>query len=362
MTNAKTETLNYDHVVIGAGIFGLYTAWRLGEKGQRVLVVEKAKEAFTKASLINQARIHGGYHYPRSMSTAKSTAEYRERFVKEYGFAVEEELKQIYAIAKNFTYTGKNEYEKFCAAAGIRLDEIDLKQYFNPTMIEAAYLTDEYVFDAPKMKDFLLQSIEETKMVDIYYETTVYETEETGQEYLITLEQAGGKTISVKTPSVFNVTYAGTNEVIEKFYQEPLSIKYEFAEMVLCSVPEALNNVGLTVMDGPFFSLMPYGSTGLHSLSAVSYTPQKVSSEPIDEEAMKKVTHFPEMNQLVKNFLQPELQVKYERSIYTTKAILTKTELDDARPTFMMEHQEQPRFTTVLSGKLNTVFDLDSLL
>ena len=38
-------------------------------------------------------------------------------------------------------------------------------------------------------------------------------------------------------------------------------------------VPEPLREMALTVMCGPFFSLVPYPSRGLHSFSHVRYTP-----------------------------------------------------------------------------------------
>lgn len=52
-----------------------------------------------------------------------------------------------------------------------------------------------------------------------------------------------------------------------------------------------IKDVGLTVMDGPFFSLMPFGLTGLHSLSAVHFTPHKTSFE--------KLPHFDCQSEIV---------------------------------------------------------------
>ena len=48
-------------------------------------------------------------------------------------------------------------------------------------------------------------------------------------------------------------------------------------EIILCTVDERLKNTGITVMDGPFFSLMPFGQTGLHSLTSVTFTPHETS-------------------------------------------------------------------------------------
>ncbi|MCA9328000.1 FAD-dependent oxidoreductase, partial [Candidatus Saccharibacteria bacterium] len=95
MTHVKTKTERYDLIVLGAGIFGLYAAKKAREAGKRVLVVDRATEPFAGASYINQARIHSGYHYPRSRSTAIKTAAYMERFVRDFDFAIHKNIRQI---------------------------------------------------------------------------------------------------------------------------------------------------------------------------------------------------------------------------------------------------------------------------
>lgn len=361
MIQNQDRPLSYDRVIIGAGIFGLYAAWCAGKKGERVLVLEKAKEAFSKASVINQARIHRGYHYPRSFSTALATAAYVERFLKEFDFAINRQFEQIYAISRQFSYTGKSEYERFCAAAGIRCEEIDIQRYFDPTFIEAAYSTDEYSVDMIKVREYLLQKLAEFPNVDIWYSASTTTVEKDAEHYRLFVTRATGEMSLIQTAKVMNITYANLNQIIDQFAYQPQALKYEYAEMALCRVSQELLQVGITVMDGPFFSLMPFGSSGLHSLSAVSYTPHKVRYSGI-EEIVAPPTRFPEMRQLAKKFLRPEFDMQYERSMFTTKTTLQKTELDDARPTCIIEHSTAPYFVSILSGKLNTIFDLEDII
>jgi hypothetical protein len=160
---------------------------------------------------------------------------------------------------------------------------------------------------------------------------------------------------------VINATYAGMNGVVELFEGEPLKIKYEYAELALCRVSPLLKDVGLTVMDGPFFSLMPFGFGGLHSLSAVSYTPHSMSTTPFDESSKDTTSHFIEMRQIAKKFMREDIDIEYKESLFATKAILAKTEADDARPTLIQVHSEKPYFASILSGKLNTIFDIDTI-
>jgi glycine/D-amino acid oxidase-like deaminating enzyme len=67
----KQNFKNYDAVIIGGGIFGSYAALTLLSKGLKVAMLEKENSVFKHASKINQSRIHRGYHYPRSIDTAK---------------------------------------------------------------------------------------------------------------------------------------------------------------------------------------------------------------------------------------------------------------------------------------------------
>ena len=78
--------MNWDKIILGAGLYGLYAAERCGKKGERVLVLERDPEPFARATYINQARVHMGYHYPRSISTALKSAHYFVRLHRDYAF------------------------------------------------------------------------------------------------------------------------------------------------------------------------------------------------------------------------------------------------------------------------------------
>ena len=93
----------YDKIIIGAGIYGLYSAIKCGHKGESVLVLEYDKAPFSRATYINQARVHMGYHYPRSISTAIKSANYYHRFHEDFGFAIHNQFMQIYATSAAFS-------------------------------------------------------------------------------------------------------------------------------------------------------------------------------------------------------------------------------------------------------------------
>lgn len=102
--------MKYDKIIIGAGIYGLYSALYCGKNNDKVLVLEKDSGAFKRATYINQARVHMGYHYPRSFSTAIKSAGYFERFNKDYDFSILYDFDQIYATSSNFSWTDAKQF------------------------------------------------------------------------------------------------------------------------------------------------------------------------------------------------------------------------------------------------------------
>lgn len=95
----------YERIIIGAGLYGLYSALFCGKRGESVLVLECDPTPFRRATYINQARVHQGYHYPRSISTAMKSAGYFERFNKDFSFCINREFQKVYATSSEYSWT-----------------------------------------------------------------------------------------------------------------------------------------------------------------------------------------------------------------------------------------------------------------
>lgn len=369
---------NYDKIIIGAGLYGLYSALHCGERGQRVLVLECDDAPFKRATYINQARVHMGYHYPRSFSTAIKSAHYFERFCKDYGFCCLTEFDQVYATSAHFSWTNAAEFRKFCHDANIRCDDIAPEKYFNLGRCDGAFLTTEYTYDAQILKKWFLEQITKYANIAIQYNHRVTSIEKIGNAWKV---RAGE--IEAEAPFVLNCTYAGVNEIHRLLGYEPFKIKYELCEIILCNVSDNFKNVGITVMDGPFFSIMPFGKTGYHSLTSVTFTPHETSYDstatfPCQQSSngyctstclyncndcpAKPQSAWPYMSQLARKYIKEEYGFEYVSSLFSMKPILKASEIDDSRPTVIRQYESDPIFVSVLSGKINTVYDLDEVL
>ena len=145
----------YDKIIIGAGLYGLYSALRCASKGQKILVIEYEKEPFSRATYINQARVHQGYHYPRSMATALKSAGYFKRFNEEFSFCINSKFEQLYATSAQYSWTNSSQFKKFCDNSGIRCDEVNPKDYFKDGLCDGVFKTEEYTYDAKILCKYL---------------------------------------------------------------------------------------------------------------------------------------------------------------------------------------------------------------
>jgi hypothetical protein len=368
-----------DRIVVGAGIYGLYAAISLAKHNYATLVLDCDTAPFLRGSYINQARVHNGYHYPRSYSTAAKSAHYFDRFIDDYRDCIFFDFDKIYAIATHYSWTNGEQFARFCSNVNIRCDEIAAQEggLLNINTIDKVFRTREFTFDAKLIGGKMYREAIALG-VRFVFDAAIVKVESRNGDYLVTLNS--GETFSA--PWILNAAYAGINEIHRLAGFEPLNVKYELCEVILCHVSDNMSRAGITIMDGPFFSLMPFGKSGYHSLTTVSRTPHitSYSALPIfpcqnknpacspdcmqncNDCAYHPPTAFVEMNQIARKYLNPDIKIEYVKSLFTLKPILKASEIDDSRPTLVRQYSERPRFYSVFSGKINTIYDMDGIL
>ena len=68
------------------------------------------------------------------------------------------------------------------------------------------------------------------------------------------------------------------------------------------------------------------------------------------------------MRSLAEKYLLEDYKFEYKESLFSIKPILLSSEIDDSRPTVIRKCSDKPVFISVLSGKINTVYDLNEVL
>ena len=179
----------YDKIIIGSGIYGMYAAKRSLEKNpnEKVLIIEVEKEPFNRGSYVNQARLHNGYHYPRSYSTASKSARYFNRFYNDFKEGINDKFEKVYAVASDYSWTNGEQFQRFCDNLNVKCEEIPKRKYFNKNTIDKAFLTKEYSFDAKIIGKMLYEELIKLGC-NFKFDSKIVEIKREEKEYVFNLK------------------------------------------------------------------------------------------------------------------------------------------------------------------------------
>ena len=360
--------MRVDDVIIGGGFYGATLAVSLRRAGRRVVLLERDDMLLARASERNQARVHNGYHYPRSVLTALRSRVNYPGFLTRYAPAIVDTEEMIYAVAKAQSKVTGAQFRVFCERIGasIRPADRSTRDLFDPELIDAVYAVEESVFDAAVLRRLVSEDIE-SEGVDVRFRADASKVTEAAAGGLeLTYRDPTGEHVAA-TERVFNCTYSRINRILVDSGLSCVPLKHELTELALCRPPAEFAHRGVTVMCGPFFSLMPFPSRALHTLSHVRYTPHawwkdEPGREYVDPyrrlESFEKRSAFVHMQRDAARYLPCLRTAEYEDSLWEVKTVLPRSEGDDSRPILMHESERMPGLISVMGSKIDNVKDL----
>jgi len=362
-------------VVVGGGLFGCYAALVLADYGHDVLLIEQSSTLMSRASFVNQARLHTGLHYPRSILTATEALSQYRKFRARFPQAIRD-FRQIYAISAHNSKTSAADFTSFVARLGVNTDEVDPMRWFRIGTVSRAFEVEEPSFDSTILCRLLLEEISARPNIAIQFNTSVIGGTALRDRVVLHLDNER----TVEAEGVFLATYAGTNALRHSLGLTPMPLTFELTEVLLGNVSSELSNMGFTVMDGPFWSMMPFGHSDQVTLTSVGLTPLRRSKDEASFDCqslrdgctalqladctqchVRPASASIHQLQQVKLFLKNEFAFRPTRSLLTVKAILSTSQVDDARPT-LIHREPDLNVTTIFSGKVSTLFDLEKEL
>ena len=358
----------FDAVVIGGGFYGsaiaIYLARQRGLK--RVLLVEREPSLLQRASYHNQARVHNGYHYPRSFTTAYRSRINLPRFVADWPDAVRQDFTKLYAIARRNSKVTSAQFQRFCKEIGASIlpAEPEHRALFEPRLIEEAFLVQEYAFDTHKLAAWAMRELAEGGVRIRCNSRVTAIHRRAGQALQVIVTAQGQQPEAIDCRYVFNCTYSGLNQFGGDFPGVRSGLKQEITEMALMRMPPVLADIGITVMDGPFFSMMPFPARGLHTLSHVRYTPHLHWNDEPSLDPYGRLDNYlrdSRVDRMVRDVARyiPAIQgAEHVDSLYEVKTVLVKNEGDDGRPILFEKHQTLPGCYSVLGSKIDNIYDV----
>ena len=364
----------YDTIIIGGGFFGSYLATYLSKKNHKVLVVEKEANLMARASYVNQARVHNGYHYPRSILTAFRSRESYPVFTEEFSDCIDDEFTKYYLIGKLLGKVSSQQFAKFCNRIGAPYtrDRGFFDDYCNPALVEDAFEVTECAFDAAKIAKAMQGRLYEANVEVAYNSRALGVKEESSGHITVEVfsEEKGKQEFSAK--QVFNCTYAMLNNVPSKSGFDILPLKHEVTEICMVDVPEPLKDKGITVMCGPFFSLMPFPDKKMHSFTHVRYTPhfqwhdreEKLidSHKLLEQYLQENESFFRKMCLDAQRYMPILKDLNYDSSLWEVKTLLPSSEHNDSRPILFKKNAGMKGFHSILGGKIDNVYDMINII
>ncbi|NOJ50948.1 FAD-dependent oxidoreductase [Bradyrhizobium archetypum] len=355
-----------DYLVIGAGFYGCSLALFLRSVSNRIVVVEAGSQPMNRASRVNQARVHTGFHYPRNVMTAIKSMVLHRRFASDFPQAIDDNFQMLYAIARRRSKISAKRFYRMFSDMGAPIAPADPSQaaLFNPSAIEAVFACTERAFDYSVLRDHMMRQFDALD-VDLLLNTEVRQLEERDDDVIAWLSSGS----EIRARFVFNVTYSQINSVLRSGALPEASLKHELAEIALIRPPRQLEGYGITVMDGPFFSVMPYPPEKLYSLTHVRYTPHTTWTDSITNhssyrifESLQPETYHRNMILDGQRYLPCLTKAKWIRSIYDVKTVLVKNESDDGRPVLFHRQPQGSRIISIMGGKIDNIYDLFDLV
>jgi hypothetical protein len=350
--------------IVGGGIFGCLASIELSKVGHEVTLFESSSDVLKNASEINQARLHTGMHYPRDFETAFNAKKNHDDFKELFPEAVVP-IEQIYAVGKG-SKINFSDFLSFGKRLGLHNSEIPCPAYLKAEFLEGVVRVPESTIDITIMR-------KEVKKLLSRYSVNLLLNESVND---VEIELGKPMLSSGNRQEVFDYLVVATYSTVDTFARK-LGIafrptKKQLTEVVLCKIPE-LSGIGVTVMDGPFWSTMPYGLSGLHTLTSVVHTPFLESfSDKLDCQKMhpfcgresladcnscllRPASKTQSIIEHVKSFFRKEMEITLSHSMYTVKSLPfdLHSVSTDYRPTDIFH---SPRINTILvhSGKIGS--------
>lgn len=348
----------YDVIIIGGGFYGCMLALELRKQYTDILILEKEVELLTKASYNNQARVHNGYHYPRNFVTALRSHLNYKKFIADFKECVDTSNTMVYGIARNNSKVTSSQFVKLCNQIGAPLKAApnNIRKLFNDHLIENVFLVDEIVFNAAKIRDQLTNAIGVQNIKVLYGAHVDNVTKKRNGLIKVSVMNKGDYISKI----VINCTYASINSVLKKSKLSLLPMKYEYAEMPIVTMPEPFDKMGITIMDGPFFSIMPFPDKKMHSFHHVRYTPHKTWIGQLSEDSntINIESKFLFMKKDAIRYVPLLKDIEFQKSLFEIKTVLMQNEGNDGRPILFRKDHGIKNFHVVMGGKIDNIYDV----
>lgn len=342
--------------IIGCGMFGAEIALKVKSAGLSVEVFEAKNDILSGASANNQNRLHLGFHYPRDLNTGIQSIRGFEDFKQKYTGCIQDGFLNAYFIANNGSLTSPSEFLAFCELLGASYQPISSRDF--PVMVQGAdtgILCEEVVYDCALLRDLVWQHLRRDR-INVELGERVVKIVKTDDHYQIEFQNRA----TVFADVVINASYGDINRLTEQLGHVVAERLFEYTAVPIIKLD--IPRVGITIMDGPFMTVLPHGKSNNfllynveHTLVAKSIASQMdaswLSPESAPFASVDKVKYFEKMIDLCKQYVPALERASVAGFLEGPRMVLARKEDTDARPSVVTGYDGS--YFTVFAGKID---------
>jgi len=298
-----------------------------------------------------------GYHYPRSHETIREIQAAQQDFGLFYHQAIVRDWPSYYSVAKSGSRTSPEAFLALCDELGLPYtEEFPDTDFLDPKSIALCVKTPEAVYDYAFLQRMIRQRLNDDPNVALKLAHQVVGAARlpTGEKRL-TIDN-GSERYAQEFDVVINATYANYNQFGRWMGFVPRLLRFDLKELIIVELP-TIRRLAVTVMDGPFATLVPIGGSSLFTLGDVLLAVHDSvvvdgSESSFDRRWRKMESHWPEIQIRCAQWMPIIRQAKYVESMFVILPVDPVNMESDARPTEVAYHGDG--CWSILSGKIIT--------
>lgn len=338
--------------VVGGGVFGAAVGVELGRHCD-IAIFERHRDLMTEASYVNQWRHHGGFHYPRSFDQVREIKATRGAFEAEYGEAVLRGFPAYFCTSVHGREIPAERYLAACSRNELAFTvERPPPEVVDPDTVSLCLKVDEGVYDFARLKAILAARLEHNPTTRVHLETEVVDATITASGAKRLTLRRGDEQREEEFDYLVNASYANRN-IVAKWLGFPVEpLRFHFDELLLVRLPIA--PICVSIVDGPFTSLVGTGRDGLfilsHALDSSHFA--VITDDGLPPAPRPTRTNRENMLAHAAAYMPILRQAQVIESRYAFRAVPAFAKDFDARPTVITDHGFG--CWSVLGGKILT--------
>ena len=332
-------------LIIGAGIHGCFLTKYLSKFNVNIFLIEKKGDICLEASGATHNRANRGFHYPRSDRTTSECKVAYEYFEKNYKPYLNK--KQSYYCIENNSKISFANYLRFFKKNRLKFDIIKKSKFIKNEKIAGIIKGEEGCYNHFKIKKMLKNKLLKKNIHKIFNFDLKKVKYNNG---LLKLVNKKNKFLEKKIDLIVNATYDSSNQILKIFSLNKKKTKYlhQLTEVVVVKSKKIFP--GVTIMDGPFATIMPYiGKKNKYLLYDVTNSILKKSSAPIQKKKIK--SNFKKIKKKLNKYLNYTNEFKYSESLIGNRPVPYKDTHGDRSTKIEKSKYENINFLSIKEGK-----------